>query len=1083
MSSLKSYAVFTDNDNQDSLHANDAPPFSPTTSASRSANVDIRQVASVPDRFVETDDEYEGHGADDPSTLHIDPGGESPANLTSDQNDNESEQSDEDELSIVDKRQLKALRHVMPKFMIKKMLKNQGDNSKSNSRASHTHHTVDPDSGSESSSSDGDAVLAGKAKIKKRLGRSSTPQIVKGDYESSDSERSQSNRRSPALIEVVSDTSIDSSDDSSMDGPRKYPCNSAPRYEISLIDRMLSRTRTGGGSRAEGKNRMRERGSEHRRPRNDPLNLQVGFNRAPQRPFVSHRHDCRQTKLPLREPTSSRNLSSAGIEQTRSEDHNHVIDVEVLPEPNRKRSKKERREAVQRSGLHTFAGSGRSIGTGKRKGFLQVQIDMADRDLRSALKPIDSLTAHSPECPSAVSRTHFTRTHSTRRPEDSLNPRNENLKQSSLHNFAYPADGIEMGLDPAGHTLSSAVVRSMDRVEEISLAECSADFDISVPTPGMMFSTSTYLGRQALSNLLEFVDGTHAMTPPSTYSGFNSVELDPYMTSEKYCATLEVVFNLTIEWLEEDNRASLEAVDTSRYEHMLEAVCLQASWLSLNADETSTVRIGTAILDLALRLIGKLEQRLHRPYRTHRRDDTRPHIVLWFVVELTTRNYTQLTRRGSQCDHVPWKQAVLLTIRFLLLAGMDSPIEAIKSLDLSSNSIGTHLACVWIGLIHLLPRVQILPADVASLNGPFWSLLLEIVKTDRVLFSTDVELSEQLWKLLFSLSALSRFSPRGVCTSDTHLPISWDVVSFVLGAIRLSEDPQRDARLSRASLRKRDKYVRIVVARCFLLTSRWKWPLRSAHSMVKRLIDIFKSRSFGNLIGERPDFPAFLRHYDLTLLSKLEHSDTAFNLFLKLVVHAIRNNSGTVVLEQHEKARITKLLSLSIPLSKVSFTRTTPPVGEELSLLINRYSAIITAIFVEPTVDNVRSRLSRARSYIDFLDADDGSRAVCIRAVMYSAVLINHLSLPLDEPLNWLAEIGDALLTEYRTIGKVILTKALHERHSQEASLRRVRTTIQLLLGCMRNIVERPQFEDAQLPSGRVVYPDIALIRGRKHFI
>ncbi len=69
-------------------------------------------------------------------------------------------------------------------------------------------------------------------------------------------------------------------------------------------------------------------------------------------------------------------------------------------------------------------------------------------------------------------------------------------------------------------------------------------------------------------------------------------------------------------------------------------------------------------------------------------------------------------------------------------------------------------------------------------------------------------------------------------------------------------------------LAKRDAYVRIVLQRCCLLTSEWRWTMEGAEGALARLFDIFNSHKLADLPTEKEhDFPAFLRDFDVGKLS------------------------------------------------------------------------------------------------------------------------------------------------------------------------------------------------------------------------
>ncbi|KAI6161645.1 hypothetical protein EDD17DRAFT_1508768 [Pisolithus thermaeus] len=85
------------------------------------------------------------------------------------------------------------------------------------------------------------------------------------------------------------------------------------------------------------------------------------------------------------------------------------------------------------------------------------------------------------------------------------------------------------------------------------------------------------------------------------------------------------------------------------------------------------------------------------------------------------------------------------------------------------------------------------------------------------------------------------------------------------------------------------------------------------------------------------------------------------------------------------------------------FSRTVPPTNHEISMLLNRFSAMAVAIHLDPTFPNVRFRINQARRCVNLKEADEASRVACIYGMI----------LPLDETLGWLVELANVLMDDY----------------------------------------------------------------------
>lgn len=129
-------------------------------------------------------------------------------------------------------------------------------------------------------------------------------------------------------------------------------------------------------------------------------------------------------------------------------------------------------------------------------------------------------------------------------------------------------------------------------------------------------------------------------------------------------------------------------------------------------------------------------------------------------------------------------------------------------------------------------------------------------------------------------------------------------------------------------------------------------------------------------------------------------------------------------------------------------------------MLYNRFSAVAVTIYLEPSSAGVKYSLGKARRYVKFEEADDETRRACIRGLMHLAILLRHLHLPLQDIWDWLAHMSNVLVDEYM------------QTHGA-----RIATGIQMLLGCVRRVIETPLMDPGQTVSE---YPDPAWLTGRQ---
>lgn len=989
-------------------------------------------------------------------------------------------------------KQLKVLGRMMPRVMLAKMLGAQPRNSVNKRPRARSHSII---SSGHSNEDEAQSLAPGRSRLVKRSSSQREINEVLGDSESSD----QDDGTIPHLAEPSANsdsgdgsTSSASEPDSpadllafsDLDENSGYFDNDLTRHQQiltgrreDLIDRMLSRTTT--RDKSSGKRISRR----SKRPNNPRMDVTVSSKSHPR----SIRPHAKQTRLPFTTNVVTTNRSSERdrdaivLDSPPSSPVSGETDVIQLEQHENDRpaklSKIQRKEAVLRKNLFTVPAQGKRVGSGRKKGLLRVQIDMADNGFREALAPL----SREHRSPVETDRTkHRTEPRLYRRnAQAGLCPQDiEHLKQASLYDFpAFEhAEADDFILQAPSNDLGPLKVSRQVNQDEFQrrFALCSMDMDINPIQIGVAFPHSTYIGKQQLHDLVALIRGDLKPSSPQPYSGFGLIEVSEHMPVAQFSEVLEVASNLLGEWLDESQYSS-DDNDFKPQLHLMQVLCLYFTWISSRSDEEEKLQIQASALFCAQQLREKVQSMMDVH---HRILDHRTLSVMWFAVEMLSRLLVA-RQANAPSDIVEWSNSILILLQSLITYGPARTLDSIRQENMDEQSIALRTAELWVCLIHLLCAFE-RDAVRSSLEGRgLCSFILHIVEKEKLQARADVEVSEHLWRLIFTLNALSQFSVHGNSSSKVHLSASWELVSVALDMIRLTHDPDKDKHRPYESLKKRDKYVRIVVARCYLLATRWHWSLQNSHIMFKKLVVIFKSRMFGNLIGEGADFPAFLRHLDLNLLHVIRGSDSAFSLFLKLLVLTAKAEAPDGEDRQRTQQSLTKLLSLTVPLSGVPFSKRQPPVGDELAMLYNRYSSIIAAIYVDPSEANIRGRLDRARRYLKFSEADERSRRACIRALMYITILLQHLSFSLAEPLNWLEEIAEIVLSEFQVANTGLQSRLGDPQQARKLNQDRNDATlsIQLLIGSVRKILETPTMKGEDVTDS-FSYPEVGLLRG-----
>ena len=640
----------------------------------------------------------------------------------------------------------------------------------------------------------------------------------------------------------------------------------------------------------------------------------------------------------------------------------------------------------------------------------------------------------------------------------------------------YEEDGFVV---PDAPHLTRVPVSSSQQEREVQLLrQVTVDLDVHPLPAGIAFPSTTYLGHGWLHELVNLLSGIHDVPSPPSCSMFDCY-LHPDMSLADFSACLDGVSD-RLRNLVLGGAGPADHESCHQWQTFFHALSQHVSWFLASTQDGGHAAIAADAESFARRLSSLLEE----PIEILPDDETPNPLVLQallFVLEVTIRLAVDRKRRSE----LPDSPAVAASLKALIAKLWDFtfgaaavPLELTQE-KLSKPSIAQQIAELWVCVLNLANdgtfQTSFLPAGVT-----FWTTYLQVLQAQGLQASqTDLKTREAAWKSIFTLCALSQFSIHGNSSMTPRLPPSWQTIVAILERAPLSKDEKADEKLTRRVIHKRDEYVRVLVCRCLWLNLKWHWRLdvEDAGLVFNRLNDVFKSRHFASLADEQSDFPAFLRHYNLGLLRSKNRSDTAFTLFLKMVVRAAddaRKHDAKFAESKSIPVALKKILSLAVPVGSVSFTKARPPTSHELSTLYNRFSAISVAIYLEPTEVNVKYRVNVVRRSVNFKDADDETRRACIRGSMHLAILLRHLDLPLTGILAWLEEMTNILIDEYQT------SDASRGPPGEPRLKSGTVLSIQLLLGSIRRILEVSSMDPEQKTHQ---YPDPALLQGGRTLI
>lgn len=963
---------------------------------------------------------------------------------------------------VLDAKRLRALNRMVPAFMVKRMIR-----SGSQQPSARRRRSMDFDS--ESDAEEG-PLLPGQTRIR-RAEYPKDLRDIRGDSESPYSDRSSvahspHSRRTPLGRSVHSESDVEggsqgrrggyppgeviditeSSDDVSESSDEGVDDEEIQAYldgteaedragmrEESLIDWMLSRTRTVGTSKNPRKGQKSAAGAKRRGGGTSEYKADVTTRGT--RKYGAGRQTLLTFDQPQRQKGkgSSRGPRHEGFRfepASRSADvqgpdnvgRDRVANVRLTLDygaPGKKiwkHRERERRARVKAQGLYTFVSDGTRLVTGRET--TTVSVDLEDEGFHKALAPFSQGRSKAYERPPPAEHQPKVPRKAHVAVKGDPHPRNSDQSEEDI-----PTHGPARRHDIQG------------------------DFDIPFLHSGISFGANTYLGGGRLHELINVISSAVEPPKPFTFAG-NGFKLGPHMNAAQLCPLVPDICGRLFEFAN-----GLPSTETAKeWDIALRVFCQLVSWIFSTASEADRTLLQDTCRECILRLVKRVQE---VPFSDDSMDATNLS-VCWFAVELSARLGFPIQGLPHAITS-PLTESLKLLVQHLLKHGLRRTMKPILEGGMDGSADARYTAELWICLFHVLDNCGTEDNQGRNRVHPFWKIVQDVIRSERLPRKSNLEASEDIWRTIFSLCALSQFSIHGMTTATCRLPASWDLVVFALKKIRLVAETHADQALSPSSLNKRDEYIGLVTLRCFHLWDRWHWRLDDASMLFNTLVEIFRSRRFANLRHEPVDFPLFMLRGDWNFLSQYKHADSAFVLFLKLIVQAAGLGENHDTGPRRELLpKVKKLLSLAIPVGSLPFSKRSPPTLHELSMLYNRLGAVAIGIYLDPSLHS--SRITHARAYINFLDADDTTRFAVIRGMMYFAILMVKRKIPLDPIVEWIQEIVGALVGEFKAMPKSITEHGTDESEDRRLpsviARDRLFFSIQVLLGSVRRIVE-----------------------------
>ncbi|KJA18045.1 hypothetical protein HYPSUDRAFT_79351 [Hypholoma sublateritium FD-334 SS-4] len=565
---------------------------------------------------------------------------------------------------------------------------------------------------------------------------------------------------------------------------------------------------------------------------------------------------------------------------------------------------------------------------------------------------------------------------------------------------------------------------------------------VRVLTSGRNFAASTSIGKGWLYELVNLAAGLQEPARPLsvTLCGFS---LDPGVELEAFCEVLPQVTDSFFDFATALPDLDQDMLNT-QWASLAHIVSQHISWFLKAGQEQQTTTLRKVVETQIVQIVDRIKGRALKFI------DTPAMILGWFSVEMSARLVANTAPPSTLSADKLLKVSSISLMNLLLQFGIDKTMEPIQQKAALDGSEASHYASeLWVCLIHVYTTY--LPQEVAAKpqTHPLWPVLLEALRlhVDKEILEPAAA-SETAWFTIYSLCALSQFSAHGTTIGLPRLTAYWDSVLFALKQISLESTP--DEKVTKAE-RRRDAYIATVVKRCLRLHERWGWKLQDPSKLFNELANIFRSRKFCNLRLEKCDFPDFVKLADPTLLSLSDNTDTAFMVFLKLIVRAAREDP--IYIARGSSPKVKKWLSIAVPVGDVPLPKhiVKDEIQHTLSMFYNRLAAVAVAVELDPT--DYDDRTEKIRHYINFANASPTTRFAIIRALMYWSSIMVARKVKLTPVLGWIEEIATIIGSELKKFPAKSKPPTTDDpkdegRQGRASAIMFVR----LLMGCVRQI-------------------------------
>lgn len=553
-------------------------------------------------------------------------------------------------------------------------------------------------------------------------------------------------------------------------------------------------------------------------------------------------------------------------------------------------------------------------------------------------------------------------------------------------------------------------------------ARFSFDYNIERLPAGLKFASSSYLAAGCLHEHLCHLKGEPTFSVPDPVAPFG-IRLDNAMSSEVLLQILPRLMDCMYEY------TIGEIASVNLHGSVNQALRFLGYYgLVWHFQDSAYATVRSAIFEQLSSLETRLDTYLAEVDDVDSILSSSMIAIKWAMFEITTLAYAVIYRHADAASKEAARHHILETMTYLVQsllqsspAKLASKLREITSLDQSDDVqiLVEDIYCeTWVCLINVCTVTQNIAGYEFLSLGSFWHTVEHCLNEAAIEQSLHpIVRGEASSFVAMLLCAISQFNASGESIATPQMSAHWPIISQALDNIKSQDFAHAYSAMSSPNRARISRYIWTVFARILHMSTRWEWPILDQGKLVGKMFDILDSRQLQDFTIEgEADFPAFLSNFSGKISTEIDHDDTVFHLFLRILSQAAfecnRQN------DRKSTMTLARIAMRIMPMREYLQYGRHNITGKNLdrSVLVNHCALLIVLAIVDPST--AERRFAKLKTVLDFAGSDARARQDYLKAIMFIGIVYKVRGIDLSPVLSWLSHTADYLCSSYSQCAK-----------------------------------------------------------------